>query len=158
MAKSGATRTAVLRALRASDAGGALIETAITVPLLVILVLGAVQTAQAAYAAIEVTNAAKAAVAYGAQNGGTAGDNPGITYAATSDAANIASLTVPNISVSYICSDGTAATGLSSDCQNSHIEEILTVNTQATMSPIVHLPGLPTSYTLHGHASEKCLQ
>jgi Flp pilus assembly protein TadG len=158
MANSEARRTAVLRFLRAGEAGGALIETAVTVPLLFILILGAVETAQVAYASIEVANAAKAAVAYGAQTGGTAGDTAGITYAATHDAANIPSLTVTSTSISYICSDGSASTGLSTDCANSHIEEILTVTTQATLSSVIHLPGLPTSYTLHGQASEKCLQ
>jgi Flp pilus assembly protein TadG len=158
MENRGAIRIAVLRFLGAGEAGGAFVETAVTVPLLFILILGAVETAQVAYASIEVANAAKAAVAYGAQSGGTAGDTTGITYAATQDAANIPSLTVPTISVSYICSDGSAATGLSTDCASSHIEEILTVTTQATVSSVVHLPGLPTSYTLHGQASEKCLQ
>jgi Flp pilus assembly protein TadG len=157
MASRGA-QTESLRGLRTGEAGGALVETALTVPLLIILILGAVEIAQVAYASIEVANAAKAAVAYGAQSGGTAGDTTGITYAATSDAADVPSLTVPTISISYICSDGTAATGLATDCANSHIEEILTVSTQATLSPIVHLPGLPMSYTLHGQASEKCLQ
>lgn len=158
MTNRGARRIEILRTLRAGQAGGALIETALTVPLLIILILGAVELAQVAYASIEVANAARAAVAYGAQNGGTAGDTTGITYAATHDAANVPSLTVATPTISYICSDGTAATGLPTDCANSHIEETLTVNTQATISSIVHLPGLPTSYTLHGQATEKCLQ
>lgn len=158
MTNRGARRTGVLRTLRAGQAGGALIETALTVPLLIILVLGAVELAQVAYASIEVANAARAGVAYGAQNGGTAGDTTGITYAATHDAANVPSLTVGTPTISYICSDGTAATGLPTDCSNSHIEEILTVTTQATVSSIVHLPGLPNSYTLYGQATEKCLQ
>jgi Flp pilus assembly protein TadG len=158
MANRGARQTESLRVLRASEAGGALIETALTVPLLIILVLGAVQMAQVAYASIEVANAARAAVAYGAQSGGTAGDTTGITTAATSDAADIPSLTVGTPTISYVCSDGTAATGLPGDCPNSHIEETLTVTTQATLSPIVHLPGLPTSYQLYGQATETCLQ
>jgi Flp pilus assembly protein TadG len=158
MANRGARQTEVLRLLRAGQAGGALVETALTVPLLFILILGAVEMAQVAYASIEVANAARAAVAYGAQNGGTAGDTVGITFAATSDAADVPTLTVGTPTISYICSDGTAATGLPTDCSNSHIEEILTVTTQATVSSIVHLPGLPTSYNLQGQASEKCLQ
>ena len=158
MANGGARRSGVLRVLRAGEAGGALVETALTLPLLFFMILGAVQIAQVAYASIEVADAAKAAVAYGAQSGGTAGDTTGITYAATHDAADVPSMTVTNISVSYICSDGTASTGLNTDCANSHIEEILTVNTQATVSSVIHLPGLRTSYTLHGQAVEKCLR
>jgi Flp pilus assembly protein TadG len=69
--------------LRAGQTGGALVETALTVPLFILLLLGAVEIGQVAYASIEVADAAKAAVAYGAQSGGTAGDTTGITYAAT---------------------------------------------------------------------------
>ena len=71
----------MFRALRSGEAGGALVETALTAPVLVLLVLGAVEFARVACAAIEVTNAARAGVAYGAQNGGTASDTPGITWA-----------------------------------------------------------------------------
>lgn len=148
----------LLRSFRASEAGGALVETAITLPLLTTLVLGAVELARVAYSSIEVTNAARAGVAYGSESGGTASDTGGITFAAVNDAANVPNLSVTNISVAYICSDGTTATGANTDCPNTHIEETLTVNTQATLDPLIHLPGLPTSYTLHGQAVQKCLQ
>jgi hypothetical protein len=32
------------------------------------------------------------------------------------------------------------------------------VQTQMTMDPLVHVPGLPTSYTVSGQASQVCLQ
>ena len=148
----------MIRALRCGDAGGALVETALTAPVLVILLLGAVEFARVAYTAIEVANAARAGVAYGAQNGGTASDTPGITWAATHDGAQITGLSVTNVSLSYICSNGAAATGANTDCANSHIEETVTVNTQATVDPLIYVPGLPKSYTLRGQAIQKCLQ
>jgi len=148
----------MFRALRSGEAGGALVETALTAPVLVLLVLGAVEFARVACAAIEVTNAARAGVAYGAQNGGTASDTPGITWAATHDGANVTGLTVSSVSLSYVCSNGAAATGANTDCANSHIEETVKVNTQATVDPLIHVPGLPRSYTLHGQAVQKCLQ
>lgn len=144
--------------LSGDESGGALVETALTVPLLVLLVLGSVEFARVAYTAIEVSNAARAGVSYGAQNGGTASDTTGITWAATHDAANISTLQVTNVSLAYICSDGTASTGANTDCATSHIEETVTVNTRAIIDPLIHVPGLPTTYTLTGQAVQKCLQ
>jgi hypothetical protein len=62
------------------------------------------------------------------------------------------------VSVSCICSNGSASTCLATDCSTSSIETILTVQTQATVSPPIHLPGLPTAFTLHGRAVQKVLQ
>jgi hypothetical protein len=47
---------------------------------------------------------------------------------------------------------------LATDCKSSNIETILTVQTQASFTPAIRLPGLPTSFTLHGHAVQKVLQ
>jgi Flp pilus assembly protein TadG len=149
---------AMLLALLNGEDGGALVETALTLPLLVTMVLGPVELARVAYTAIEVSNAAKAGATYGGQNGGAAGDTAGITWAATHDGANIQGLSVSSVSLSYICSDGSASTGLNTDCANSQMEETVTVVTQATIDPLIHIPGLPTTYTVHGKASQMCLQ
>lgn len=148
----------LLKICRKSETGGALVETALTAPLLTMLILGAAEFARVAYTAIEVTSAAQAGVTYGAQSGLTASDTAGIQWAATHDGGDVKSLTVSTPILGYICSDGSASTGASGDCANSHMEETVTVKTQATVDPIMHLPGLPTSYTLYGQAVQKCLQ
>jgi len=148
---------AILRAFCRSEAGGALVETAITLPMLVTLTLGAVEFARVAYASIEVANAAKAAVSYGAQSKATVGDTTGIQTVATNDAADLTGLTsVPT--TSYICSDGSAATGTNTDCSTSQIEAILTVTTSASYSPIISIPGFRGPYTLTGRAVQKVLK
>jgi Flp pilus assembly protein TadG len=139
------------------EAGQALVETALVLPLLVTILLGGAEVAQVAYAAIEVANAARAGAEYGAQSGGTASDTAGIATAAANDAADITTLTTTS-SYSCVCSNGSTSTCANTDCANSHIEEILTVNTQATVNPLFHIPGLPTTYTLKGKAIQKCLQ
>jgi len=139
------------------EAGQALVETALLIPLLTTLLIGSAEMARVAYAAIEVANAAHAGAQYGSQNGYTASDTTGISNAAAIDAANLASLTTTS-SYSCICSDGSASTCQPTDCANSHIEQTLTVNTQATIDPIIHLPGLPTTYTVKGHAIQRCAQ
>jgi Flp pilus assembly protein TadG len=139
------------------DTGHSLVETALVLPLLITIVVGAAEMARVAYAAIQVSNAARAGVQYGAQNGYTASDTAGIANAATNDAANLTTLTATS-SFTCVCSDGTASTCSNGDCATSHIEQILTVNTQATINPVVHLPGLPKTYTLKGRAVQKCVQ
>jgi len=139
------------------EAGQALVETALVIPLLLTLLIGTAEIARVAYAAIEVANAAHAGAQYGAQNGYTASDTTGITNAAAFDAANLTGLTTTS-SYSCICSDGSSSTCAPGDCASSHTEETLTVNTQATIDPIIHLPGLPTTYTVKGQAIQKCAQ
>src|SRR5512135_3899712 len=108
----------VLRLFRRGDAGQSLIETALTVPLLVLLLVGAVELAQVAYAAIEVSNAAKAAASYGAQDTTTAADSTGMATVAANDAYNLRGL-ITNVTVTGVCSDGTACTGSGNTCVNT---------------------------------------
>ena len=76
---------------------------------------------------------------------------------AANDAGDLTTLTTTS-SFACVCSDGSASTCLNTDCASSHIEQILTVNTQATFDPVFHIPGLPTTYTLKGQSIQKCLQ
>ncbi len=157
-----------LTRLRRSEAGQSLVELALTLPVLAILLVGAAEFARVAYVAIEVSNAAKAAVAYGAQNPTAVANTTAIQNAAILDAANLSpALTSSNVTVSTagICSSGAACTGAGSTCTNTdcqtnagdHIETVLTVTTSYNFSPVIHLPGLPTSFTLHGRAVQTCL-
>jgi Flp pilus assembly protein TadG len=156
-----------LEALRRGQSGQALVETALVIAIILLpLLAGTVELGRVVYAANEVSNAAKTAVQYGARSTGFASDTPGMLIAAqaeTSDFVTASKVTFVSgtPSVSYICSDGSAATGLSTDCTTttppSHLEEILTVMTQATVDPVIHIPWLPHSYTLYGHATQKVL-
>lgn len=137
------------------ESGGALLETALTMPLLVLLVVGAAEFSRVAYASLEVTSAAKAGVSYGAQQGGMAGDTTGITYAAQNDAANVSSVTVKSVGTSYACSDGST---FSAGCSTGHVEETVTVYTEATINPMIKVPGLPQTYTIDAHAAQLCQQ
>lgn len=140
-----------------ADAGQALVEVALSATILLTLLVGAVEFSRLAYTSIEVSNAAKAAVQYGAQNSTTAADSTGMKTAATNEAANI-TLGTTSISTSYACSDGSTPSGSPPSCSTAAVETILTVQTQATFSPVFNLPGLPTSYTIHGQAIQKVLQ
>jgi len=141
--------------------GGALVEACLTLPTLFLFVLGAVEFSRLAYTSLEVVSAAKAGVAYGAQNGGVSTDTSGITMAATTDAANVTSLKVISADSTYACSDGSpidSSKALNTQCASSHMIQTLTVHTQAKIDPLIHVPGLPSTYTIDGQASQACLQ
>jgi Flp pilus assembly protein TadG len=149
----------IIRALGIGEEGGAIAETALTAPFLALLIYGSVEFARVAYTAIEVTNAAKAGVTYGAQNGLTASDSAGITWAATHDGVNIPGMTVSTPVLGYVCSDGSATTGSPPSCANGlHLIETVTVQTQVSIDPLVHIAGLPRTYTLYGTAIQNCYQ
>lgn len=133
------------------DRGQALVELALTMPLLIILVLGAAEVGRLAYAAIETSNAARAGVQYGAQNHITASDFVGMQTAALDDGPNVAGLAA-NASNFCSCANGAPSTCAAGDCAGSRIIEFVQVNTSATFDPLIYCPGLPRTYNLNGQA------
>ena len=142
--------------LIAEETAQAMAEIALTLPILLALLIGGAEIARVSYAAIEVSNAARAAAQYGAQNSTTAADTTGMQTAATNEASSVA-LGTTTVSISYICSNGSSTSGTPPTCSSSVVETILTVNTQATVDPLVHLRFLPITFTVHGQAVQKCL-
>lgn len=142
-----------LRKLANRDSGQTLVETALTVPLLSLLLLGAVEFGRAAYAAIEVTNAANAGAFYGA----TTGDLSGIQRAAQNDAGNLNGLTATG-SFTYTCSDGSVYSD-STQCPaaGAHVITVLTVNTSFNFNLLVQAPGFGGGFTMTGQAVEDVL-
>lgn len=153
---------------RNGEEGQALVETALSASLLVVMMLGAVELGRAAFAAIEVNNAAKAAAQYGAQTHATALDQPGMLQAAQSEymTPTAVSLLSPSGTNGYSCT--CADTGASASCttnsvsapacSGSYVEVTLVVQTQASFTPLFHVPGLPSSFNLVGTAKQKVLQ
>jgi Flp pilus assembly protein TadG len=151
-----------MKTRRESEAGQALVELSLTLTLILIpLLIGAAEFARAAYAYIEVSNAARAAVAYGAQTHATALDSAGMLTAARNDYAfDPTKLTLLTSSYVCTCSD----TGLSASCTSgtacsgAHLELTLTVQTTATFDPGFYEPFLSRSFTINGIAVQKVLQ
>lgn len=82
-----------------NNRGSALIELALTVPLMFILIIGSAELARIAYASIEVENAARAATAYACQNVVTAfGSSTGSPIAAIKAAAQNEA---PNLTITF---------------------------------------------------------
>ncbi len=133
------------------EIGSALVELALTLPIFVLLLVGVAEFGRLAYAGIEISNAARAGVAYGAQSHITASDSAGMQQAAINDASNIVGLSAKGAHFCS-CSDGTASTCLPTDCSGARIIEYVQVNTSAVVDALSHYPGLPKTFTLTGRA------
>lgn len=138
-----------------------------------------------AYASIEVSNAARAAVAYGSQNPTTAALSADMATAATLDAADLTSMgatLTTNANEACVCdnvdssgnvtstpitvclgSPSTPSTALT-QCPlvaasgTNTIVHYVQATTSATVNTIFHYPGIPTSFTLQGYAQMRVLQ
>lgn len=166
------------------NCGAALVELALTTPLFILLLMGSVELGRIAYYAIEVANAARAGASFGAVNKGNAADDANILNAAKSDAPDLPNLiatpnhscvceTIDNSTKPAITSFNPSITSspAAADCKSTTITsctvvtstsaqkivEFVTVSTQADVDPIVHVPGLPTLYTLHGYSALRVL-
>ena len=151
--QSGRTFGCGRRLRRRGELGSQLVELAVIMPMLLAILLGAVEFAQLEYDSIEVSNAAYAGAAYGAQNHITAMDTSNMQLAAIADAATMTGVSATATSFCS-CSDGTSITcSSSSSCVSpARILEYVQVNTSLTVTPAYHVPGLPSSYVLSGKA------
>ena len=153
-----------LRALR-SDSGSALVELALVVAVLgVPLLLGTAQMGSVIYDSIEVSDAANVGAMYGMRSATYAVDTTDITTAAQADAPDFGTKLGVTPTTYYVCAlavTGTQYTG-SSAKQNAtagctgtgnHALQFVQVNTSATVTPIIHCPGLPSSFTLTGQSA-----
>ncbi len=143
--------------LRRGESGQALVELALILPFMFLLLMGAGEMARLAYAAIEVTHAARAGASYGIQSVDTMGDKAGIQSAAKEDAPDLTGLTTAE-TYSYVCSDQSAYDASTSSCDDgADVLTYLHVTATTQFSPLIGFPGLPTSFTLTGTSIDECL-
>ena len=164
-ARDRSTRRAGIIAFSAAmhdDAGQSLVELALILPVFVLLILGAVEFGQLAYAAIEVSNAARAGVQYGAQSPATAADAAGMVSAAQNDGVNIFQTYGLTVTPSNFCScsnapsvsvdTGTCPTAATTCSANgARVLNYVKVITSATVTPLIHYPGFG-GFILNGQA------
>lgn len=167
-----------------NDRGQALVEVALVIPVLTLLLLGAIELGRIAYFAIEVESAARTGASYGAVNVANAFASPStIQQAAKDDAPDLPNLVVTpgtacvcetlDTSTSPATATYSSSFGATTSCPTSKnpnatisnctgatqsVVDYVTVSTAATVNPIIHLPGIPTSFTLHGYCEMRILQ
>jgi Flp pilus assembly protein TadG len=135
----------------ASDAGSALVELAVTLPLLVLVMVGAVDFARVFYMGMELTNAARAGAQYGAYDPAHSGNIAGMQTAATGS-INMTGVTA-TASRTCQCATGTgtfsAATCTTTCPSGQHLVVTVTVTTSKTFTLLAgSVPGIPHSINL----------
>jgi len=133
------------------DRGSSLVELALVLPIFLLLLAGTADFGRAYYAAIEVSSSAEAGAIYGTQQ---PTDTAGIQSAAALDAADVGNLT-STVVTGCQCADGTSVEPNCSIVPTScsaGIVNYVQVTTNATYTPIIKYPGLPTSFALQGSA------
>jgi Flp pilus assembly protein TadG len=138
-------RKAILRKFQQHD-GACILETALLMPVMFLMIVGAVDFGRAYYTAIEVASAAHAGALYGVEN---PTDTSGMATAANVDAPDLSSLkTVGNYG--YVCSDESAtvaSSGSAPACTYNYVTYV-SVTATAIYTPLITYPGIPSSLTL----------
>lgn len=150
---------------RSSQAGVALVEFAIVVPLVMMLLVGILETGRFVYYGILVGNAARAGVQYGAQNDKTAGDTAAMTIAAKNDGQNVAGLSITSAGPVCACWSGTAEATPAPSCTSTttcpvgyHRVVYVQVTAKGSFTPLIALPWLPSSYAITRQAIMRVAQ
>ncbi len=136
--------------------GASLVETALVLPVFLLLLFGAVDFGRALYLQIEIAGAAHAGAMYGARN---PTDTTGMSTVATDDAPN-----VPNLSVStptYGCECAIANSTYVANCpassqpscSTSNLVYLVKVTVTGTYTPLFPWPGIPHSISFSSSAS-----
>jgi Flp pilus assembly protein TadG len=144
--------TLLRRSVR-SEAGNALVELAVALPLLVLTLIGTADFARVFYTSIELTNAARAGAQYGAASIANSSNVPNMQTTATSS-VNITGL---NAVAAQLCQCFTAAgvpgsivsCTLAAPCSGgTHRVMTVTVTTTKTFTTLVNYVGIPSSLAL----------
>ena len=143
---------------RRSEAGAALVELAVALPLLMLVLVGTIDFARVFYMAIELTNAARA----GAQEGA---HNTGFNQSASQAAAIAAAPNISSVSAlaSRLCqcaddagsffSTSPANTCTATSCPSGHLVISITVTASRTFTTIATFPGVPSTIPLSRSAT-----
>lgn len=135
--------------------GTSFIETAILVPALLLLSCGVADFARIVYAGIEIANAARAGVQYGAQTPGHSGDISGMTQAATDDASDLSGVTATARNFCE-CDSGTGEVACSSTTCGTTPGGYVSVTANYTYTTLLNWPIIPNTVALSRTAVMRC--
>src|SRR5258708_3160595 len=149
-----------------TPSGQSLLEVALLTPMLLALLLGAIELGRYGYISILVGNAARAGAAYGAQNLGLSVDIPGIQTAANNDFQNNGqNISKLSVNASTVCgcdnngtvtlsSSGTTATDSTAHtCNSGDWVVMVSVTASGTFNPLFNYPGIPKLPTVSNTAT-----
>jgi Flp pilus assembly protein TadG len=152
------TAVALRCRLLREEHGNALVETAMCLSFLGLpMLVGTVEMGGMTYESVEISSAAHAGASYGMISSTFAADTQGVINAAQGEASDFGTGLSVVPTIYYACSNSIGGTQYStqaaatSGCSGSgHSLEFIRVTTSGTVTPPIHCPGLPASYTLVG--------
>ena len=139
--------------LSRGEQGSSLLELALLTPVLLLLLLGAVDFGRAYYLTVELAGAADAAALYGSQN---PTDTAGMQTTAQDDAPDVPNLSVGTPTYGCECSDGTGYSATCSStpsCPSNNEVYRVNVTVTATYRTLFPWPGIPSSMSFSSSAS-----
>jgi Flp pilus assembly protein TadG len=148
------------RGRRGSERGAALIELAVSLPLLAAVLIGTIDFARAFYMAIELTDAARAGAQYGAVSDIQAFDSAGILAATLAASPRLSlvsgdvTLDTPSAICRCVANDGSSFPTASVACDGStcsgsqHIISTVTVRVTKTFNRVGGFPGIPRTMVI----------
>ena len=128
------------------EAGSAFIELALFFPVLLLLLLGAIDFSRLYYASITLINSAEVGAIYGSQSVAKTSDTSGMTNAATTDGQDLSGVTA---TAQQYCKCGNgSAQACSITCVGSTKQYYVSVQTAYTFTPLFPYPGIPSSVAM----------
>lgn len=129
------------------DRGSSLVELALVTPVLLTILIGAVDIGRMYFMSIEVAGAADAGALYGVQSVSDATGIQAIVLADAPDATNLTAVSIYGCE----CADGTSssiACASAPSCTGNNLVYWVNVTATATFTPLVPWPGIPSSVTI----------
>ncbi len=131
--------------------GSSFIEMAVLVLVVLLLCCGTMDFARVVNAGIQIANAARAGVQFGALNPGNSGNFPGMVQAALADAADLGTGQVTATARNFCgCNNGTTEVSCTDTtaCSGTTPSGYVAVTTNYTFNPLVPWPGMPGTLAL----------
>ncbi len=132
--------------------GQSMVEFALALPILLPMVMAACDVSRAFYVTIQLYNAARAGVQYGAQGLPYAADTSGIQSAASADVSAVGGLSVTSSQCTCLAGSSVSTCGGSNYCSADSNSTWVEVDTSAPFKTLIPYPGFPSSFTLSGKA------
>src|ERR1051325_5630156 len=135
---------------RTKEAGSVLVELALVLPVLILLMMAALDFGRVFYAAIELSNAVTAGAEYGSRLKTLTSDVTGMKSVVTNDAADLSGVTFPSNPTSYCtCPGSSTQVSCTSTCSGYGTpKKYESVTANYTWTPLLAWPGVPNSVTL----------
>jgi Flp pilus assembly protein TadG len=128
--------------------GSSFIEAALLIPALFLMCCGAMDFARVVYAGIEVANAARAGVQYGALTPGNSGSTAGMVSAALADGADMGSSLTATATNFCACTGTSGTVSCSTTCSGVTPNGYVSVTANYTFNSLFRCPGIPQQVVL----------